>query len=198
MSIRILGGEARGRLLRTVPGAGTRPAAGRLRASLFDILGDRVKGARVLDLFAGIGSFGFEALSRGAAAVLFIERNARCLRAIRENAERLGVESRCTVVRGDALLYPNHLDATGLYDLIFVDPPYSMFRGRRRPDLGRLIERLPSRSADGGIIILKHPRGAWEGAGDRRRYGDTEVTLWRSREMTAGFEFAAEEQRRPS
>lgn len=183
MRASIVGGSARGRPLVTVPGHGTRVATAMLRTSLFDILRGRIEGQAALDLFAGIGSFGLEALSRGASRATFVEREARCLRAIRENLNRLGFEG--VVIRGDALEYPSGLDTQTGYGVVFVDPPYPYYDAK--PALRRL-ERLLERLLEGqilasqGIVVLKHPKTkGFAGAFDVRQYGETELSFYRKR-----------------
>ncbi|MER3469301.1 MAG: 16S rRNA (guanine(966)-N(2))-methyltransferase RsmD, partial [Thermoflexus sp.] len=99
--MRVISGSAKGRRLKSLPGAGTRPIADRVKTALFDILGASVVGARVLDLFAGTGSVGIEALSRGAAEAVFVEKDPRAVRVLRENLQRTGLADRARVVRGD-------------------------------------------------------------------------------------------------
>jgi 16S rRNA (guanine966-N2)-methyltransferase len=178
MKVTILGGEARGRPLVTVPGHSTRVATASLRTSLFDILKTRLQDARVLDLFGGIGSFGLEALSRGAAHATFVEKDSRCLKVIRRNLETLGYEGCSTVIRGDALRYPKGLESAPEYSIAFVDPPYAMFDERRsRTRIDDLVGRLRGPAE---LVILKHSKGkGTDGAFDCRRYGDTELSFYR-------------------
>jgi 16S rRNA (guanine966-N2)-methyltransferase len=125
-TLRIIGGELRGRRLRVPEGTSVRPTADRVREALFNILGDTVFGARVLDPFAGSGALGFEALSRGAAEVTFIERDRAVLAVLRENAEALGVESRIRVLSGAAERVLAGTAAGGPWDLVLADPPYEL------------------------------------------------------------------------
>src|ERR671936_809382 len=97
----MVGGEARGRPLRAVPGRSTRPTADRVRQSLFDLLGQRMDGLAVLDLYAGTGALALEALSRGAGRAVLVERDARACAAIAHNVESLGYGDRCRVIRGE-------------------------------------------------------------------------------------------------
>jgi len=176
MGVTIIGGSARGRPLVTVPGLETRVATSMLRTSLFDILRLRLEGAAVLDLFAGIGSFGLEALSRGASRATFVERNPACLRAIRENLAKLGFQG--AVIRGDAFRYPAGLDAAIGYDIVFVDPPYAEFDS---PGMQPLLKRLLEGDslASDGVLVLKHPKGrGLPGAADIRNYGGTQLSFY--------------------
>jgi 16S rRNA (guanine966-N2)-methyltransferase len=121
--MRIIAGRWRGHRLKPVRGRGVRPTTDRVRESWFAALGEGVAGARVLDLFAGSGALGLEALSRGAAEVVFVERSRRALDVIRANVRHLGAERSCKVVSGDAMAYIRGLE-TDAYDLALADPPY--------------------------------------------------------------------------
>jgi 16S rRNA (guanine966-N2)-methyltransferase len=118
-TLRIIAGELKGRRIR-VPAGDVRPTPDRAREALFAILGDSVHGSRVLDAFSGSGALGFEALSRGARSVLFVESDPHVLATLRENARALAVEGRCSSVRGAAL---ETLDGPGCgpFDLILAD-----------------------------------------------------------------------------
>lgn len=121
--MRVIAGEAKGRRLVAPRGTATRPATDRLRESLFAMLGQRCQDAAVLDLYAGSGSLGIEALSRGAARATFVERERAAVDAIARNLEASGLGDRAVVVRADVAAY---LRATAeTFDLAFVDPPYS-------------------------------------------------------------------------
>jgi 16S rRNA (guanine(966)-N(2))-methyltransferase RsmD len=122
--MRIIAGEFRSRRLKSIPGAATRPTTDRLRETLFDILGPRIVGATFLDAYAGTGAVGMEALSRGAAHAVFLERHRKALEAIRENLASLGVEARATVVAGPVLATLPKYSA----DIVFLDPPYELER----------------------------------------------------------------------
>jgi len=144
--VRIVAGEHRGRRLKAPRGARTRPTADRVREAVFSILGD-IDGARVLDLYAGSGALGIEALSRGAASAVFVERDPRALEAIRANLAAIGAEP--TVVRADALRFLAR--APGHFDVVFIDPPYDS-----APRLAvRLSERLPAAVSDNARIVTE-------------------------------------------
>jgi 16S rRNA (guanine(966)-N(2))-methyltransferase RsmD len=157
-------------------GDATRPTSDRVREALFSILGGGVEGARVLDLFAGSGALGIEALSRGAAAAVFVDSSARAVAAIRSNLETLGIEA--DVRRMDARAALRQPSAPlDLYDLVFLDPPY-----RRAAGLGReLSEALPAVLAAGARIVSESDRRAplelAFGLTDERRYGDTIIRI---------------------
>ena len=124
---RIIAGEARGRRLVVPAGNGTRPTADRAREGLFSSLLSLtdLEGARVLDLYAGSGALGLEALSRGAASATFVESDARAAATIRRNAERLGATAQIRVLGGSALSLPR----SDPFDLVFADPPYASGSG---------------------------------------------------------------------
>jgi 16S rRNA (guanine966-N2)-methyltransferase len=122
--VRIIGGEFRGRKLAFVPGHGLRPTADRVRETLFNWLAPEVEGACCLDLFAGSGALGIEALSRGARRVVFLEQGAPVARRLRENLDLLGAAGRAEVRRGEALK-SLRVGAPEPFDLVFVDPPFA-------------------------------------------------------------------------
>lgn len=122
--MRVIAGEFGSRRLKSIPGAATRPTSDRLRETLFDILGNRVKGTDFADVYAGTGAVGIEALSRGASHAYFLERNRVALNAIRENLVSLGLEARATVVPGSVLAsLMRHTSG-----IVFLDPPYDLER----------------------------------------------------------------------
>ena len=136
------------------------------------ILGDALSGARVLDLFAGSGALGLEALSRGAASVNFVELNPPSLQALRQNIAALGVAAAVTVHRGDALRFVERLSG-GEFDLVLADPPYTTDQAAR---LVSLFRQKPF----GRILSVEH-RSDQELDGDHtRRYGDTAITFCRA------------------
>jgi len=156
--MRIIAGEARGRRIRGPRGRVTRPALDQLRESVFSILGEAVEGCAVLDLFAGAGAFGLEAVSRGAASAIFVERDRSALLALEHNIQDLGFAGRCRVVRADALRF----EPRGIHDLIFVDPPFALFDDAEEPlALVRRLERLlASALGPGGTLLLRIPTGS--------------------------------------
>ena len=120
--MRIIAGELKGRRLKTPTWDGLRPTSDKLRETLFNVIADRLENARFLDGFAGTGAVGFEALSRGATHVTFVERDARARRLIEENAKKCGVTDGYIIVRGG--LDGKGQTDLGPFDLIFLDPPY--------------------------------------------------------------------------
>ena len=121
-SVRIIGGSWRGRKLRFPPSSGLRPTPDRVRETLFNWLAARTPGARCLDLFAGAGALGLEALSRGAGEVVFVEQAVAAARALREQLTRLGAERRAQVVEMGAARYLRGPAAP--FDIVFLDPPF--------------------------------------------------------------------------
>ena len=174
--MRVIAGRYGGRRIAAPPGEATRPTADRVREALFSILGARVHEARVLDLFAGAGTLGLEALSRGAASATFVDSAPRALQALEANLAALGIAAE--VVRADALVWLRAA-ARGAreYDLVFLDPPY-----RRAGDLGEpLSELLPAVLAPGALVIAESDRRSplelEITATDERRYGDTLIRI---------------------
>lgn len=179
---RLTGGTAKGRRLFSVPGSDVRPALARMRISVFEILRPRLEGATVVDLFAGTGSLGLEALSRGASRALFYDIDRRSLEAVEKNLERLGFAGKGQAVYGNAFEAAGRLEPA---DLVFVDPPYD-FYVERAADLRRLLETLVARVLRDpeSRVISEHRlrEGLGEVAGgkivDERQYGDTVVTFY--------------------
>jgi 16S rRNA (guanine966-N2)-methyltransferase len=146
--VRVISGALRGRPLRTPPGRDLRPTQGHVRQVLFDIVGSSIGGARVLDLFAGIGGLGIEALSRGAAEVCFVEKDPVAVRFLRENLEALDVEDRARVLPVSVEAGLRILEKEGAgFRWIFADPPY---RTAPASWLHRAV-----RTGPGGILDLK-------------------------------------------
>ena len=120
----IIGGMYKGRIIYMPKGAGIRPTSNKVREALFNILGDKVPGAAVLDLFAGSGSLGLEALSRGAAKAVFIDNNTRCISTIKRNLEKLRAPSGVKITQLNVLQGIKKMSDREKFDLIFLDPPY--------------------------------------------------------------------------
>lgn len=173
--MRIIAGAAKGRRLRTPGGPGTRPMTDRVKEAVFSSLGDRVRGAVVLDLYAGTGSLGLEALSRGAEAATFVERSRAAAGVVRANVDLVGLGGE--VVVEDVARY---LERPGPgADLAFVDPPYDL----PLPSVVEVLGSLASRLREGATVVLHRRSGSGEveppegySLADRRRYGDAEVT----------------------
>lgn len=188
--LRIIAGEAGGQHLYSPPD-GLRPTMDRVRAAIFSSLGERVVGARVLDLFAGTGAMGLEALSRGAASCLFVELRKGNVRCIERNLEKtkLGQDRRTPVMLQDAIAFAQHRVPEDSFDLIFADPPY-FDPGKQDIDFAsRLLgaERLhKALAADGLFVLEQNPLASaevpeqWECV-KRKRYGITEVSYLQRR-----------------
>jgi 16S rRNA (guanine966-N2)-methyltransferase len=170
--MRIVAGEWGGRRIQAPPGQGTRPTTDRVREAWMSAVGPELPGARVLDLFAGSGALGLEALSRGAASAVFVETGPPALKALRANLDALGAGARAEVVRTDAVRYAEGL-AAGAFDVAFADPPYG--RGFAQA-LAEAFARVPFAA----LLCVEH------GKDDRipdlpgartRRYGDTHLTF---------------------
>lgn len=185
---RITGGTAKGTKLYGVPGLDVRPATARMRISLFEVLRARLIDASVVDLFAGTGCLGLEALSRGASKALFFDVDDRSLEAIKRNVEKLRMTERAEIRNGDAFLAVARLDPA---DVVFVDPPYKFFV-ERRDDLRKLVEAVLPRLTEGGTVVVEHrpKQGLGELAGgrivDERVYGGTVVTRYERGTSGAG------------
>ena len=172
--MRVIGGHARGRLLRAPAGSSTRPTSDRVREAVFSILSSmqRIEGATVLDLFAGSGALGIESLSRGASRAVLVDRSAEAVSAIRQNLGVLGSGAEAaTVVRADAARF---LESAPRFDVVLADPPY-------RYD--RWDEVLALLSGLAGLLVVETGSG-WEPGPEWetmkvRRYGGTVVTIAR-------------------
>ncbi|MEP0548768.1 MAG: 16S rRNA (guanine(966)-N(2))-methyltransferase RsmD [Rhodothermales bacterium] len=175
--MRIIGGTFRGHRLRAPKGP-TRPTTDRTREAIFNLLQSRVAlhDVRVLDLFAGSGALGLEALSRGAASATFVEQGGAALGTIRQNADALGVAARCSLHRADALRFLA-VEPAMRYDLVLADPPYDLDALERLPDL-----ILPHVAAE-GLLVLEHGDNVGFDAHPAlemsRAYGQTVVSLFR-------------------
>jgi len=176
--MRIVAGSFGGRVLKAPPGAATRPTSEKVREALFAILPD-VTGARVLDLFAGSGALGLEALSRGAAHATFVDSGKAALAAVRANIATLGVGERATVIAGDAVAIAAR-PAPAPWNLVLVDPPYASDLAVRAA--GALP---PAQLAPGAVIVIEHDRrhAPPDAIGsllrtDQRRYGDTHISFY--------------------
>ncbi|GBD09765.1 Ribosomal RNA small subunit methyltransferase D [Candidatus Thermoflexus japonica] len=180
--MRVISGSAKGRRLKSLPGSSTRPITDRVKTALFDILGPSISGARVLDLFAGTGSVGIEALSRGAAGAVFVEKDPRAIRVLRENLQQTGLLDRARVIRADVFAFLRS-GPVEPFDFIYVAPP--QYRGWWRRTL-ELLDARPGWLAASGIIVVQiHPREFEEvplhhlHRADRRDYGSTHLLFYR-------------------
>jgi 16S rRNA (guanine(966)-N(2))-methyltransferase RsmD len=169
---RITGGEWRGRLITTPRRSSIRPTRGLIRQSLFNILGARIEGAHVLDLYAGAGTVGFEALSRGAASATFVDQQREALAAIAETAARFGCGDRCRPVGADVVRWLRHApDELHAASLCFVDAPYG------DPELDSVLAALGA--APPALVVCEHHA--------RRRVPERIGGLLRVREVRHGL-----------
>jgi 16S rRNA (guanine966-N2)-methyltransferase len=186
--MRITGGQYRSRALRAPKGSLTRPTSDRVREALFSILGPRAAAGRVLDLYAGTGALGLEALSRGAGGVVFVERSKEALAALHANVEALGVRDRVRVVASNVARAAALLRQGGeLFELIFADPPYADVKdGEAVNALEALFVPLLESQ---GMLVLEHasrdPSPAIVGLvqEDARTYGDTTLSFYERTQM---------------
>lgn len=148
--MRIIAGTHKGRTLKTPSWPGLRPTSDRLRETLFNVLAPRLAGARVLDAYAGTGAIALEALSRGARSAVCLEQDRRAHALIEENRRRLGGETSCTILRGDARQALGQPIAGGPFDIVFLDPPYD------DEDLDAVLADAAAQVAEGGVVILEH------------------------------------------
>lgn len=188
--MRLTGGSDRGRRLKAPRGLGTRPTAAKIREAIFNILGPPPDGA-VLDLFAGTGSLGLEALSRGAPRAVFVERDRHALAVLRQNIKELGVEARTQVMATDVRTGIRRLAAAAAepgarsdarFAWVFMDPPYAT---EAADVLGEIADK--ELLAVCSVVIVEHDRRHRPAPSigglfltDRREYGDTELSFFRS------------------
>ena len=176
--LRVAGGEARGRRLKAPKGI--RPTQGIVKQAIFNLIGPGIADVHVLDLFAGSGALGIEALSRGAAAVTFVDREPRGLAILRQNLDALDLKERARVVRGDVVRWleasPDEIRRAGF---VFMDPPYD------DAVLDRALKVI-DREVSGATVVAEHSRRqdlpmlARLRVDRQRRYGDTMVTVFRA------------------
>lgn len=182
--MRVVGGRLRGRNLASPSSREIRPTADRLRESVFNILmhayDDPIEGARVLDLFAGTGALGLEAISRGARFALFVDEGSEARALLRENVEALGLGGLTRIFRRDATKLGD-APAGEKFDLAFLDPPYG--KGLAPRALAALVEG--GWLADGAIVVIEEAAGeevalpAGMAQLDRRAYGETQIVIAR-------------------
>ena len=186
---RVIAGTARSIRLEA-PGEGTRPLGDRVKQTLFAILDPDLRGATVLDLFAGSGAAGIEALSRGAAHATFVERDAGAVRTIKANLQRTGLADRATVTRGEVLAWlldPARTNEPSR-NVVLLDPPYE-----DTAVLAAALDALEPLLAPTGRVVAKHfwrdapPARVGLLASDReRRFGETALTFYRRADTAAG------------
>ena len=183
--MRVISGKAKGRKLKSVPGTGTRPITDRAKSALFSILGYDVVGCQFLDLFAGTGQVGIEALSRGGEGVVFVERASAAVRTIYENLNLTGLADHADVVRADVFAYLERDPSP--FDYIYVAPP--QYQELWAATL-RVLDTLPEWLAEDGWAIAQiHPREYEELTlsnlfmFDRREYGSVMLCFYAKRDL---------------
>lgn len=174
--MRIIAGTCGGRRIASPSGSDTRPTADRVREALFSILTSRINHARVLDLFAGSGALGLEAISRGAAQAVFVDTARMAQNIISDNIKMLGMQQQATLLRMEYRAAISHLSGQ-VFDIIFIDPPYRM--GQAEPLAAIWAAKLLT---DDGVIVYERAKGdAWDATPfcilDERRYGDTVLSF---------------------
>ena len=186
--MRVIAGQAKGRKLLRVPGSETRPISSRVKEALFDILGSDIEGAAFLDLFAGTGSVGIEALSRGASKVVFVDRSRKAIDTVRRNLQIAGLGGPAEVIHRDVFRFLQMTPDTPLFDYIYVAPP--QYQDLWDKTLLALNDK-PLLALDGLIIVQMHPKEFHEIDTPRlqpvqeRRYGSTLLCFYRHRELVA-------------
>lgn len=182
--MRVIGGSAKGRMLSPVPGSGTRPITDRVKEALFNILGQAVIEALFLDLFAGTGGVGIEALSRGAARAVFVEKNRRAVETIRKNLQATGLKSQAAIRQADVFAYLRHAPAER-FDFIYVAPP--QYEGLWLDTL-QALDRQSWLAPEGEVIVQIFPKELVPfeldtlTVFDERRYGSTTLLFLARRE----------------
>jgi 16S rRNA (guanine966-N2)-methyltransferase len=175
--MRIIAGERKGHTIFAPKGLDTRPTSDRVRENVFNIVAPWVEGARVLDLYAGSGAMGLEALSRGAASAVFVEAELAAVRAIERNLDKLRLTGAIVVRAGATTGLAQEAAAGRKYDLVLVDPPYAM------TDYDTLARYLPRVLADDGLLVLEssarvEPELPGLAVRTTRKYGSTRVTVF--------------------
>ena len=179
--MRVTGGSLRGRELSAPKGRAIRPTSGKVRESIFSVIGPRVTGSRVLDLFCGVGTLGIEAMSRGASEAVFIETSPAALKFLERNLSTLGIRDSARVIKSDCRSFLMSGAHGEEFDLIFADPPYSLKCGREIVEIVEGLDIL----CPGALLIFEHSR--FEDLPDRsgklllakrRRFGDSVFSIY--------------------
>jgi len=194
--MRITGGTGRGRTLRVPAGEKVRPTSDKVKQALFNILGDRVPGAVFLDLFAGAGGIGIEALSRGAERVVFVDGSRESLDAVRHNIEQAGFGERAEAMLSK--VEPFLMKRSGPYDIVFLDPPYTLEMlpllqlvdrsGLLKPDAIVIAEHFKKQASPAAAGVLALYREA--------KYGDTVLAFYKTKDRSQESEDSSQEEGR--
>lgn len=179
--MQILTGELKGRKIRVPKGNTVRPTSGRIKKSLFDTIGEIEGNIKVLDIFSGSGGLGLECLSRGAVHVVFIEKNRHVAKILSENIKTLGLEKQAEIMGFDYIKALSILSKKSRkFDLILIDPPYSIYRER---DVAHMVDLGNKVLGENGMIVVEHNTGrdlTAEGFAVRtKKYGETLISFFR-------------------
>ncbi len=176
--MRVITGSARGMTLKTLEGLNTRPTTEKVKEAVFSAIQFEIEGRRVLDLFAGSGQMGIEAMSRGALTAVFVDRDKGAVKIVKENLEKTGFDKMCSVVQTDYLSFLRMNTQT--FDLVFLDPPYDTDM------LGKALDNVSDFVPEGGTVICEHSADTvlpdeLNGFSKYRayKYGKTSVTIFR-------------------
>lgn len=176
--MRVITGSARGMSLRTLEGDNTRPTSEKVKEAVFSAIQFEIEGRRVLDLFAGSGQMGIEALSRGAESCTFVDSEKSAVKIIKENLEKTKLAFKASVAQTDSIAFLGMTDK--IFDIAFLDPPYSTGM------LQKALSKIAPRIAEGGVVICEHPYGEempQEESGLAKakeyKYSKTAVTVYR-------------------
>ncbi|OQP07881.1 16S rRNA (guanine(966)-N(2))-methyltransferase RsmD [Geobacillus sp. 46C-IIa] len=199
--MRVISGMCKGRHLQAVPGMSTRPTTDKVKEAIFNMIGPYFADGIGLDLFAGSGGLGIEALSRGLERVVFVDHDAKAVQTVRKNVAACGLEKRAEIYRNDAERALKAVAKRGLrFSAIFLDPPY---KEKKWPTLLSLIAERDLLEAD-GVVVAEHPAGAElpEEVGNLRQwkretYGITGITIYRRIDEQKGDESDGEHCRLP-
>jgi 16S rRNA (guanine966-N2)-methyltransferase len=196
--MRVIAGRYKGRHLKAPTWEGLRPTSDKLRETLFNILAPRIEGARVLDGYAGTGAVGIEALSRGAAHVIFVERNPRAAALIASNLKECGIEGGYTIECAEVVAALDAHAAADAFDLILLDPPYDI------ENVGFTLDAAARHLAGGGLIVLERTTRRQPPESDALRRirdvksGDSTLSFYTSRDSGIGTRDSNPESRIPN
>ena len=172
--MRVISGTAKGRRLKTLPGELVRPTASHVKEAIFNIIHFDIEGRHVLDLFAGSGQLGIEALSRGATSVTFVDMSAKVAENVRQNLTLCGFEGK--VVIGESMSFLN--GTAELFDIIFIDPPYGS------PLLEKSLQKAFDICREGGIIVCESDHPIEGRQGRTYNYGRVYITIYENRDLS--------------
>ncbi|MEC9477437.1 MAG: 16S rRNA (guanine(966)-N(2))-methyltransferase RsmD [Planctomycetota bacterium] len=185
-SLRISSGQLRGRKIEVPAGLTVRPMRSRVRESLFNSIQDHLEAARVLDVFAGSGALGIEAVSRGARQAVHVEKDPAVGQLLEKNLKVLGIQAQCKILQADAYRLPEEPAPGGEFEIILIDPPFPDYSQPGQPPW-QLAQQLAASQwlKPGGLLAMEHPvredaapappgLKAWKG----KRYGETRLTIW--------------------